>query len=267
MEYDTAYTSLRQTETFSILLEPWSYAIFAAVVIFATSTACNLTDGLDGLAIGPTVVSASTFVFLCYLAGTSIMLYLGVEVVEVNGVKTETHTVKVVRIPPPAQSEGGRGARNFVRCHRRRRRWIPLVQRHRPRFHGGCRCASSWGALGAVAVFTKHEFLSVIIHGIFVVEFLSVIIQRYSFKWTGKRVFRMAPIHHHYEKKGWPGPALPFVSGLSASCWRCSLSQASGTITLAYRYPKTYCRYRTRSQRGGTLRLRSAGIGCATSRP
>ena len=60
------------------------------------------------------------------------------------------------------------------------------------------------GALGAVAVFTKHELLSVVIHGIFVVEFLSVIIQRYSFRWTGKRVFAMAPIHHHFEKKGWP---------------------------------------------------------------
>jgi len=60
------------------------------------------------------------------------------------------------------------------------------------------------GALGTVAVFSKQELLSVIVHGIFVVEFLSVIIQRYSFKLTGKRVFAMAPIHHHFEKKGWP---------------------------------------------------------------
>ena len=60
------------------------------------------------------------------------------------------------------------------------------------------------GALGAVAVFSKHELLSVVIHGIFVVEFSSVIIQRYFFKMTGRRVFAMAPIHHHYEKQGWP---------------------------------------------------------------
>ena len=71
-------------------------------------------------------------------------------------------------------------------------------------FMGDVGALALGGALGCVAVFSKHEFLSVIIHGIFVVEFLSVIIQRYSFKLTGKRVFAMAPIHHHFEKKGWP---------------------------------------------------------------
>ena len=207
VEYDmSVYFPFVKPETFSVTLEPWAYAIFAAIVIFATSTACNLTDGLDGLAIGPTVVSASTFVFLCYLAGSSIMLYLGSEVVEINGVKSEAHNVKelseYLRLPKVKGVEelailcaaiAGAGV-GFL--------WYnayPAMV-----FMGDVGALPLGGALGAVAVFTKHEFLSVIIHGIFVVEFLSVIIQRYSYKMTGKRVFRMAPIHHHYEKKGWP---------------------------------------------------------------
>jgi phospho-N-acetylmuramoyl-pentapeptide-transferase len=207
VDYDmSVYFPFVKPETFAITLEPWAYAIFAAVVIFATSTACNLTDGLDGLAIGPTVVSAGTFVFLCYLAGSSIILYLGVEIVEVNGVPTEVANVKEIsdylRLPKVRGVEelailcaaiAGAGV-GFL--------WYnayPAMV-----FMGDVGALPLGGALGAVAVFTKHEFLSVIIHGIFVIEFLSVIIQRYSFKLTGKRVFRMAPIHHHYEKKGWP---------------------------------------------------------------
>lgn len=200
------YFPFIKPETFSLTLEPWAYAIFAAVVIFATSTACNLADGLDGLAIGPTIVSATTFVILCYLAGSSIFLYLGATSEEVGGLVTEAKDIRLLSdylgLPKVRGVEelailcaaiAGAGV-GFL--------WYnayPAMV-----FMGDVGALPLGGALGAIAVFTKHEFLSVIIHGIFVVEFLSVIIQRYSFKLTGKRVFRMAPIHHHYEKKGWP---------------------------------------------------------------
>ncbi len=174
-------------DTFSFMLPPWAYAVFAGLVIFATSTACNLTDGLDGLAIGPTIVSAATFGLFAYLAGGTLFGepladYLLLPRVE---------GVEELAVLCAAIVGAGIG---FL--------WYntyPAMV-----FMGDVGALALGGALGAVAVFTKHELLSVIIHGIFVVEFASVIIQRYSFKLTGKRVFAMAPIHHHFEKKGWP---------------------------------------------------------------
>jgi phospho-N-acetylmuramoyl-pentapeptide-transferase len=188
-------------KTSLVTLSPWVYAVFATVVIFATSTACNLTDGLDGLAIGPTVVSASTFAILCYLAGSAIEIMIMINV-EGTAIPTPTPVSEYLLLP---QVEGVEELAVF--CAAMVGAGVGFLWYNAyPAmvFMGDVGALPLGGALGAVAVFTKHEFLSVLIHGIFVVEFLSVIIQRYSFKLTGKRVFRMAPIHHHYEKKGWP---------------------------------------------------------------
>ncbi len=181
------YLPFVKPETASITLPAWGYGIFAAIVIFATSTAVNLTDGLDGLAIGPTIVSTVTFGLLAYLTGATLFGHSLAEwllLPKVEGVDE----LAVLCAAIAGASIGFLWYNTYP----------ALV------FMGDVGALPLGGALGAIAVFTKHEFLSVIIHGIFVVEFLSVIIQRYSYKMTGKRVFAMAPIHHHFEKKGWP---------------------------------------------------------------
>lgn len=183
----TVYLPFVKPEVFHLNLAPWAYGIFAGATIFATSTACNLTDGLDGLAIGPTTISAATFALLCYLAGATLF---GFEVADYL-LLPRVEGVDELAVLCAAMVGAGVG---FL--------WYnayPAMV-----FMGDVGALALGGALGAVAVFSKHELLSIIIHGIFVVEFLSVIIQRYSFKLTGKRVFAMAPIHHHFEKKGWP---------------------------------------------------------------
>lgn len=171
----------------TIELPVWAYAGFASIVIFATSTAVNLTDGLDGLAIGPTIVSAVTFGVLAYLTGAVLFGFSLADWLLLPRVQG----VDELAVLCSAMAGAGIG---FL--------WYNTYPAQV--FMGDVGALPLGGALGAVAVFTKHELLSVIIHGIFVVEFLSVIIQRYSFRWTGKRVFAMAPIHHHFEKKGWP---------------------------------------------------------------
>jgi phospho-N-acetylmuramoyl-pentapeptide-transferase len=169
------------------------YGVLAVLTIFATSTACNLTDGLDGLAIGPTIVSAAVFGILCYLAGSGLMLLIDGEAVPVAEYLLLPRVDGVDELAVFCAAMAGASV-GFL--------WYnayPAMV-----FMGDVGALSLGGALGAIAVFSKQELLSVIVHGIFVVEFLSVIIQRYSFKLTGKRVFAMAPIHHHFEKKGWP---------------------------------------------------------------
>ncbi len=183
------YLPFLKPDAFSITLPVWLYAGFAVATIFATSTACNLTDGLDGLAIGPVVVSAATFGLLCYLAGATLF---GVQVADYL-LLPRVDGVDELAVFCMATVGAGIG---FL--------WYnayPAMV-----FMGDVGALALGAALGAVAVFSKHELLSVIVHGIFVLEFASVIIQRYSFRWTGKRVFAMAPIHHHFEKKkdAWP---------------------------------------------------------------
>jgi phospho-N-acetylmuramoyl-pentapeptide-transferase len=186
--YDTTLNfPFVKPDTFQLELPAWAYAIFAGLTIFATSTACNLTDGLDGLAIGPTIVSSATFALICYLTGATLF---GFQVADYL-LLPRVEGVDELAVFCAAMAGAGIG---FL--------WYntyPAMV-----FMGDVGALALGGALGAVAVFSKQELLSVIVHGIFVVEFLSVIIQRYSFRWTGKRVFAMAPIHHHFEKKGWP---------------------------------------------------------------
>jgi phospho-N-acetylmuramoyl-pentapeptide-transferase len=159
------------------------YVPFAAFVIVATSNSVNLTDGLDGLAIGPVLVAAGTFLILSYAAGhAGIADYLAIKHVPGSGHLT---------IFCGALIGGGLG---FL--------WFNASPAQL--FMGDVGSLALGGALGTMAVLIRQEFLLPIVGGIFVVEALSVMIQVASFKLTGKRVFLMAPIHHHYEKLGWP---------------------------------------------------------------
>jgi phospho-N-acetylmuramoyl-pentapeptide-transferase len=159
------------------------YVPFAAFVIVATSNSVNLTDGLDGLAIGPVLVAAGTFLILSYAAGhAGIADYLAIKYVPGSGHLT---------IFCGALIGGGLG---FL--------WFNASPAQL--FMGDVGSLALGGALGTMAVLIRQEFLLPIVGGIFVIEALSVMIQVASFKMTGKRVFLMAPIHHHYEKLGWP---------------------------------------------------------------
>ncbi|MBF0440457.1 MAG: phospho-N-acetylmuramoyl-pentapeptide-transferase [Oligoflexales bacterium] len=163
------------------------YIPFSMVVIIAASNAVNLTDGLDGLAICPVMIAAGCFTILSYVCGHSMIAnYLNYPYLPGTG-----------ELAIFAASLIGAGM-GFL--------WYNTYPAQV--FMGDVGSLPLGGALGAIAVFTKHEVLLVIIGGVFVVEALSVITQVFSFKMTGKRVFRMAPIHHHFELKGWPEPKI-----------------------------------------------------------
>jgi len=176
-----------------------AYLILAFFVIVGTSNAVNLTDGLDGLAIGPTVVSAATFLVLAYIAGLTLTFFNGDEWVAFN----VAEYLNLVHIPGLSELAvlcaaligAGIGFLWF--------NTFPATV-----FMGDVGSLAIGGCLGALAVLTKHELLSAIIHGVFLMEALSVITQVGSFKLTGKRVFKMAPIHHHFELKGWAEPKI-----------------------------------------------------------
>ncbi len=160
---------------------------FAMLVIVGAGNAVNLTDGLDGLAIVPVMIAAATFGFIAYLAGNFIFAdYLQINFVPGTG---------ELAVICGALIGAGLG---FL--------WYnaPPAQI----FMGDTGSLALGGLLGSVAVITKHEIVFVIVGGIFVMEALSVIIQVTSFKLTGRRIFRMAPIHHHFEKMGWTEPQV-----------------------------------------------------------
>ena len=169
----------------------WVYLPFMVLVILGTSHAVNLTDGLDGLAIGPTIVSASTFLILAYVAGTTI-----------GGFSIATY----LRIPViPGAAELGVFCASVIGAG-----IAFLWYNTYPAsvFMGDVGSLALGGALGTLAVLTKNEVASAILHGVFLTETVSVIVQVASFRYTGKRVFRMAPIHHHFELKGWAEPKI-----------------------------------------------------------
>jgi phospho-N-acetylmuramoyl-pentapeptide-transferase len=158
------------------------FAVFGALVIVSAGNAVNLTDGLDGLAIVPVMIAGVTLALIAYLSGNFVFAnYLQIQFVPGTG---ELAVILGALIgaglgflwynAPPAQI-----------------------------FMGDTGSLALGGLLGTVAVITKHEIVFAIIGGIFVLEAMSVIIQVASFKMTGKRIFRMAPIHHHFEKLGW----------------------------------------------------------------
>ncbi|MFZ7089467.1 phospho-N-acetylmuramoyl-pentapeptide-transferase [Primorskyibacter sp. 2E233] len=160
---------------------------FAVIVIVGAANAVNLTDGLDGLAIMPVMIATSTLGVIAYAVGrVDFTDYLDVHYVPGTG---------EILIFAAGVVGGGLG---FL--------WYnapPAAV-----FMGDTGSLALGGALGAIAVATKHELVLAIVGGLFVVEALSVIIQVLYFKRTGKRVFLMAPIHHHYEKKGWAEPTI-----------------------------------------------------------
>ena len=163
------------------------FIFFGAFVIVGASNAVNLTDGLDGLAIGPIITSAACLGIIAYATGhREISSYLFVPYVENVGELTVFCAAIV-----------GAGV-GFL--------WYNSYPAEI--FMGDVGSLSLGGALGTIAVLTKNEILFAIIGGIFVVEALSVIIQVVSYKTRKKRVFKMAPIHHHFELKGWPEPKV-----------------------------------------------------------
>jgi phospho-N-acetylmuramoyl-pentapeptide-transferase len=166
----------------------WGYILFAALVIVGTSNAVNLTDGLDGLAIGPVTVAAATYVVLSYVSGhVQIANYLQIQYVAGSG-ELAVFCGTVV----------GAGM-GFL--------WYNTYPAQV--FMGDVGSLPLGGALGAAAVMTKHEILLALVGGIFVIEALSVIFQVGFFKVSnGRRIFRMAPIHHHFELKGWAEPKV-----------------------------------------------------------
>jgi len=165
----------------------WFYILFGAFVIVAFGNAVNLTDGLDGLATMPVIIASIAFLLISYLVGNvKFAAYLGIP--HVPGAGDLTVLLMAVigaglaflwfNAPPAAVFMGDTGS------------------------------LALGGALGAVAVATHHEFVLAIIGGLFVVEALSVVIQVVVYKRTGKRVFLMAPIHHHFEHLGWSEPTV-----------------------------------------------------------
>jgi phospho-N-acetylmuramoyl-pentapeptide-transferase len=160
----------------------WFYLPFVVLVLTGASNAVNLTDGLDGLAVGTTIVAVSFYTVVTYLAGNAVFArYLQIVYVEGSGELT---------VFCGALLGAGMGFLWF-NAH-------PATV-----FMGDTGSLALGAALGAVAVISKHEVLLVLVGGVFVIEALSVMIQVVSFRLTGRRVFLMAPIHHHFEKLAW----------------------------------------------------------------
>ncbi|MGD9949335.1 MAG: phospho-N-acetylmuramoyl-pentapeptide-transferase [Desulfobulbus sp.] len=166
----------------------WWYVPFAVVVVVGASNAVNLTDGLDGLATGPIVITASTYLIFSYVAGNAVVAsYLQIPFVSGAGEVT-IYCASIVG-----------ACLGFL--------WFNCYPAEI--FMGDVGSLSLGGTLGVISIITKQEFLLVIVGGIFVMEALSVILQVGYFKMTGgKRIFLMAPFHHHYEKKGWLEPKV-----------------------------------------------------------
>ncbi len=166
----------------------WGYIFFTALVIVGTSNAVNLTDGLDGLAIGPVIIVSVTYMVFAYVTGhVHIAKYLLINYVFGSGEVTIFCGIMV-----------GAGL-GFL--------WFNTYPAQV--FMGDVGSLSLGGAIGAVAVITKQELMLVLVGGLFVMEALSVIFQVGFFKMTnGRRIFRMAPLHHHFELKGWPEPKV-----------------------------------------------------------
>jgi phospho-N-acetylmuramoyl-pentapeptide-transferase len=166
----------------------WGYIIFAMLVIVGASNAVNLTDGLDGLAIGPVIIAAATYMVFAYVAGhVKIANYLQITYVPGSG---------ELAVLCGAIAGAGLG---FL--------WFNAYPAQV--FMGDTGSLSLGATLGVIAVITKQEILLVLVGGLFVIEALSVIFQVGFFKMTsGRRIFRMAPLHHHFELKGWPEPKV-----------------------------------------------------------
>jgi phospho-N-acetylmuramoyl-pentapeptide-transferase len=165
----------------------WFFVIFGAFVMVGAGNAVNLTDGLDGLAIVPVMIAAASFGMIAYLTGNAVFSdYLQINYVAGTG---------ELAVLCGAVLGAGLG---FL--------WFNAPPASI--FMGDTGSLALGGMLGATAVAVKHEIVLAVIGGLFVLEAVSVIVQVVSFKLTGKRVFRMAPLHHHFEQKGWTEPQI-----------------------------------------------------------
>jgi phospho-N-acetylmuramoyl-pentapeptide-transferase len=165
----------------------WFFVIFGAFVIVGAGNAVNLTDGLDGLAIVPVMIAAASFGMISYLTGNAVFSdYLQIRYVAGTG---------ELAVLCGAVLGAGLG---FL--------WFNAPPASI--FMGDTGSLALGGMLGATAVAVKHEIVLAVVGGLFVLEAVSVIVQVASFKLTGKRVFRMAPLHHHFEQKGWTEPQI-----------------------------------------------------------
>jgi phospho-N-acetylmuramoyl-pentapeptide-transferase len=171
----------------TLLALGWFFVPFGVFVIVGASNSVNLTDGLDGLAIVPTMIAAGCFAFIAYLVGNATFAtYLQLH-----------HIAGADELSVFCGAIVG-ASLGFL--------WFnapPAMV-----FMGDTGSLSLGGALGMISVITKHELVLAIIGGLFVLEAVSVIVQVASFKLTGRRVFRMAPLHHHFEQKGWEEPTV-----------------------------------------------------------
>lgn len=165
----------------------WFFPVFAVFVMVGASNSVNLTDGLDGLAIVPVMIAAGVFALIAYLVGNAVFAgYLQLHYVPGTG---------ELAVFLGALLGAGLG---FL--------WFNAPPARV--FMGDTGSLALGGALGAVSIMTKHELVLAIVGGLFVLETVSVIVQVISYKLTGKRVFAMAPLHHHFEKKGWAEPTI-----------------------------------------------------------
>jgi len=180
-----------------IVLPAWLYLPFAVLVVVWTSNAVNLTDGLDGLAIGPVMINAGTYMVWAYLAGATF------------GIAHVAQRFVVARyLDIPAVASAGELS---IYCGAMVGAGIGFLWYNTypaQVFMGDVGSLALGGGLGMCAVFTKNELLSAVLGGVFFLEAVSVVVQVTSFKLTGRRIFLMAPIHHHYEKKGWAEPKI-----------------------------------------------------------
>jgi phospho-N-acetylmuramoyl-pentapeptide-transferase len=165
----------------------WFFIIFTTFIIVGAGNAVNLTDGLDGLAIVPVMIASLSFAAIAYVVGNAVLSeYLQINFVPGTG---------ELAVLCGAVVGAGLG---FL--------WFNAPPASI--FMGDTGSLALGGLLGSVAVATKHEIVLGIVGGLFVLEAVSVIVQVVSFKLTGKRVFRMAPLHHHFEQKGWTEPQV-----------------------------------------------------------
>jgi len=177
----------------------WFYLPVAAFVMVGASNAVNMTDGLDGLAIVPVMIASGVFALICYLVGHAVF----------------ANYLQIHHVPGAGELS--------VLCGALVGAGLGFLWFNAPPamvFMGDTGSLAMGGTLGAISVVTKHEIVLAIVGGLFVLETVSVIVQVASYKMTGKRVFRMAPLHHHFEKKGWAEPTVVIrfwiISGILA---------------------------------------------------
>jgi phospho-N-acetylmuramoyl-pentapeptide-transferase len=165
----------------------WFFVPFGVLVIVGASNAVNLTDGLDGLAIGPSMIAAGCFALIAYVVGNAVF----------------ANYLQLHHVP--------RADELTVFCGAMVGASLGFLWFNAPPasvFMGDTGSLSIGAALGTISIITKHELVLAVIGGLFVLEAVSVIVQVASFKLTGRRVFRMAPLHHHFEQKGWEEPTI-----------------------------------------------------------